>query len=216
MPSLVWHSSLGSWTPRRRPQSSFGWSATSWKCPPTTSCRPSPSPPAPNLRCRAPQCDYRRLPYPTRPESRCLPPPGRASHRGLPPRGRTNPWPLWLPRGVMDALGAQLDQGLGRLAVYRVAHARCPDRLAVAVQVAVVRLVDARTVVQALVYGDLRPAPSARFLPPANSKAGLSPPYTLPIGRPRADFSRRLKPLDHPSGLAVDPEKLPAISTSPP
>ena len=79
----------------------------------------------------------------------------------------------------MDALGAQLDQGLGRLAVYRVAHARCPDRLAVAVQVAVVRLVDA--VVQALVYGDLRPAPSARFLPPADSKSRrLSPPYTLP------------------------------------
>src|SRR5215212_6985972 len=45
------------------------------------------------------------------------------------------------PRGVMDPLGAQLDQCLGRLAVYRVAHARRPDRLAVELEVAVCRLV---------------------------------------------------------------------------
>ena len=90
------------------------------------------------------------------------------------------------------------------------------------------RLVD--VVVQALVYGDLRAAPKCVLLAAGGlkSREAIPPPYTLPrSGAPRTDFSggasnhlitRPVLPSTRTRlfPLPLGPEKMPAISTSPP
>src|SRR5215208_2736684 len=175
MPFLVWHSLLGSSTcgpPVRCPHLSPSWSATSQKCPPITSCSPITS-----TTC-------------TRPEVQRL----VGLDQRHPPRGGVC---FGLPGGVMDSLGAQLDQRLGRLAAHRIAGASSPDRLAVECEVAVARRRSVR--VQVSVDGSLRFGPQL-LAAELERREALSTTIDPPkLGRRQNRLKRRrVVPPDHP------------------
>ena len=193
--------------------------------PPAARHRPPPSAPSP--RCLASSRARPRTSCRARPQSRCPRPRDRASHRGPHQIVRTFPFPPGYPRGVVVALGVELDQGLGRLASHLVADAGSPDRLPLGVEleVAVGRfaVVGAHDVYLGLRLG---PKPLAggeverrETHPPTVDPPSLRAPYTdLSEGASNHRITRPVLPSTRTRFFCVllGPAKLPAISTSSP
>jgi hypothetical protein len=136
-------------------------------------------------------------------------------HNRLSERSRSR---LGEPGGVVLTLGVELDQGLGRLAVHRIADASSPDRLAVGVelQVAVGRL----AVVRAYggVYLGLRFGP--KLLAGGEVECRKAPPSAVDppefgSGQNRLQRKRVVVPSDHLPGIAVDQHQVALVGGGP-